>query len=39
MMSNIQKLFTDRIEIYGDVDLNKTAIFTGIAKIALKVLV
>ena len=36
-MSNIQKLFYERIEVFGAVEFNKLSIVTGIVKIALKV--
>lgn len=37
LMSNIQKLFYERIEVFGAVEFNKLSIVTGIVKIALKV--
>ena len=37
-MSNIQKLFYERIEVFGAVEFSKLSIVTGIVKIALKVL-
>ena len=36
-MSNIQKLFSERIEVFTSVDFNKVSVLTGIIKIALKV--
>ena len=36
-LSNIQKLFHERIEVFGSVEFNKLSIVTGIIKIALKV--
>lgn len=36
-MSNIQKLFSERIEIFGSVEFNKVSVVTGVIKIALKV--
>lgn len=36
-MSNILKLFYERIEVFGAVEFNKLSIVTGIIKIALKV--
>ncbi|KJE89559.1 hypothetical protein CAOG_001004 [Capsaspora owczarzaki ATCC 30864] len=36
LMSNIQKLFSERIEIFGAVDFTKNSIVTGIFKITLK---
>ena len=38
LMSNIQKLFYERIEVFGAVEFSKLSIVTGIVKIALKVL-
>ena len=35
-MSNIQKLFTERIEVFSSVDFSKISIVTGIIKITLK---
>lgn len=37
LLSNIQKLFYERIEVFGTVDFYKLAIVTGIIKIVLKV--
>ena len=37
-MSNIQKLFYERIEEFGAVEFSKLSIVTGIVKIALEVL-
>jgi hypothetical protein len=37
IMSNIQKLFTEQIEVFDDVDFSRSAIMTGIVKIFLKV--
>ena len=36
-MSNIQKLFTERIEVFTSVEFTKVSVLTGIIKIALKV--
>ncbi len=36
-MSNIQKLFSERIEIFSAVEFSKVSILTGIVKISLKV--
>lgn len=36
LLSNIQKLFYERIEVFGTVDFYKLAIVTGIIKIVLK---
>eukprot|EP00731_Ephydatia_muelleri_P020940 Em0013g667a len=38
LLSNIQKLFYERIVAFGDVDYNKLSIVTGIIKIFLKAL-
>lgn len=37
-MSNIQKLFSERIEIFTTVEFTKVSVLTGIIKIALKTL-
>ena len=37
LLSNIQKLFYERIEVFAAVEFNKLSIVTGIIKIALKV--
>ena len=37
LMNNIQKLFSERIEVFTSVDFNKVSVLTGIVKIALKV--
>lgn len=39
LLSNIQKLFYERIEVFAAVEFNKLSIVTGIIKIALKVCV
>ena len=39
LLSNIQKLFYERIEVFAAVEFNKLSIVTGIVKIALKVCV
>ena len=39
LMSNIQKLFTERIEIFGSVEFARLSAVTGIIKIGLKVIV
>lgn len=36
-MSNIQKLFSEKIEIFTVIEFNKVSILTGIIKISLKV--
>ena len=36
-MSNIQKLFSERIDIFTSVKFTKVSVLTGIIKIALKV--
>lgn len=36
LLSNIQKLFSERIEIFSDCDFNKLSVTTGIIKIAFK---
>ena len=36
-MSNIQKLFSERIEIFSAVEFTKVSVLTGIVKISLKV--
>lgn len=37
LMSNIQKLFSEKIEIFSAVEFSKVSILTGIIKITLKV--
>ena len=37
LLSNIQKLFSERIEIFTSVEFTKVSVLTGIIKIALKV--
>jgi len=37
LLSNIQKLFYERIEVFGTVEFAKLSITTGIIKIFLKV--
>ena len=37
LLSNIQKLFYERIEVFGTVNFSKLSIVTGIIKIVLKV--
>ena len=37
LLSNIQKLFYERIEVFGTVDFSKLSVVTGIIKIVLKV--
>lgn len=39
LLNNIQKLFSERIEIFSDCDFNKLSITTGIIKIVLKTLI
>ena len=39
LMSNIQKLFSERIEIFTTVEFSKVSVLTGIIKISLKVIV
>jgi len=36
LMSNIQKLFSERIEVFSQVDFSKVSVLTGIIKISLK---
>ena len=36
-LSNIQKLFSERIEIFTKVEFSKVSVLTGIIKISLKV--
>ncbi len=36
LMSNIQKLFAEKIEIFSPVDFAKSSVLTGIIKISLK---
>uniref|UniRef100_H2YB87 Vacuolar protein sorting-associated protein 51 homolog n=1 Tax=Ciona savignyi TaxID=51511 RepID=H2YB87_CIOSA len=38
LLSNIQKLFSERVDVFGAVEFSKTSIMTGIVKIALKTL-
>ena len=37
LLSNIQKLFSERIEIFTSVEFSKVSVLTGIIKIGLKV--
>lgn len=37
LLSNIQKLFSERIEIFSSVEFSKVSVLTGIIKIGLKV--
>ena len=37
LLSNIQKLFSEKIEIFSPVDFSKVSVLTGIIKITLKV--
>ena len=37
LLSNIQKLFSEKIEIFSPVDFSKVSVLTGIIKISLKV--
>ena len=37
LMSNIQKLFSEKIEIFAPVEFSKLSVVTGIIKIGLKV--
>jgi hypothetical protein len=37
LLSNIQKLFSERIEIFSAVQFTRVSVVTGIVKIALKV--
>ena len=39
LMSNIQKLFSERIEIFSAVEFSKVSVLTGIIKISLKVII
>ncbi|XP_013928025.1 PREDICTED: vacuolar protein sorting-associated protein 51 homolog [Thamnophis sirtalis] len=36
LLSNIQKLFSERIDIFSPVEFNKVSVLTGIIKISLK---
>ncbi|XP_058876734.1 vacuolar protein sorting-associated protein 51 homolog isoform X3 [Acipenser ruthenus] len=38
LLSNIQKLFSERIDIFSTVEFNKVSVLTGIIKISLKTL-
>lgn len=38
LVTNIHKLFSERIEIFSSVQFNKASILTGIIKISLKVI-
>lgn len=38
LMTNIQKLFAEKIEIFSPVEFNKISVLTGIVKITLKTL-
>lgn len=38
LVSNIHKLFSERIEIFSSVQFNKASILTGVIKISLKVI-
>ncbi|NXJ68000.1 VPS51 protein, partial [Rostratula benghalensis] len=38
LLSNIQKLFSERIDIFSPVEFNKVSVLTGIIKISLKTL-
>lgn len=37
LLSNIQKLFSEKIEIFSTVEFSKVSVLTGIIKISLKV--
>ena len=37
LMNNIQKIFSDRIEIFSTVEFSRVSVLTGIIKISLKV--
>ena len=37
LLSNIQKLFSEKIEIFSAVEFSKVSVLTGIIKISLKV--
>ncbi|KPM08825.1 Exocyst complex component Sec5-like protein [Sarcoptes scabiei] len=39
IISNIQKIFNDKIEIFGSVEFSKLSVATGIIKISLKTLI
>lgn len=39
LMSNIQKLFSEKIEIFSAVEFSKVSVLTGIVKISLKVFI
>ena len=38
LLTNIQKLFSERVDIFGPVEFSRTSVITGIVKIALKTL-
>nr|CAB3267646.1 vacuolar protein sorting-associated protein 51 homolog [Phallusia mammillata] len=38
LLSNIQKLFSERVDVFGPVEFSRTSILTGVVKIALKTL-
>ena len=38
LSTNIQKLFSERIRVFGEVEFTKLSVVTGVIKIALKVL-
>ena len=37
LSTNIQKLFSERIKVFGEVQFTKLSVVTGVIKIALKV--
>lgn len=38
LMSNIQKLFSERVDVFGPVEFSRMSVLTGVVKIALKTL-
>ena len=38
LSTNIQKLFSERIKVFGEVQFTKLSVVTGVIKIALKVI-
>ncbi|CAK8690046.1 unnamed protein product [Clavelina lepadiformis] len=38
LLSNIQKLFSERVDVFGPVEFSRTSVLTGVIKISLKTL-
>ena len=38
LLSNIQKLFSERVDVFGPVEFSRSSVLTGIIKITLKTL-